>query len=262
MQSKRPTVLSLSGHDPSGGAGIHADLEAIISHQCHPLSVITALTEQDTNNVRKLIPQQPDDIISQAETLMTDIPVSAIKIGLLGNAGSAQAIHRIVSQHPQIPVVFDPVLAAGGGLDFSSDSLLEAINNLLLPYITVLTPNSEEARKLTGLSDLHDCGLALMAKGCRYVLITGTHENSPDVSNQLFHAGQCVKTYSWDRLPYNYHGSGCTLAASIAALLARGLDVLDAVAQAQAYTWQSLAAGVQLGKGQHIPDRLFWRDNK
>ncbi len=262
MHCKRPTVLAFSGHDPSGGAGIHADIEAIISHECQPLSIITALTEQDTGNVRKLIPQQPDDIVSQAEMLMADIPVSAIKIGLLGNAGVAQAINRIISRHPQIPVVFDPVLAAGGGLDFSSNNLLEAINNCLLPHVTVLTPNSDEARKLTGLADLHDCGLALLDKGCHYVLITGTHESSPDVSNQLFHAGQCVKIYSWERLPYSYHGSGCTLAASIAALLARGLDLLEAIAQAQAYTWQSLASGNQPGKGQHIPNRLFWRDNE
>jgi len=262
MPPNRPAVLSFSGHDPSGGAGVQADIETFVSHQCHAVSVITALTEQDTLNVKKLIPQNPDNIINQATTLMADIPVKAIKIGLLGHPETALAVQSILKQHPHIPIVFDPVLAAGGGADLSDDSLIKAINDLLLPYTTVLTPNSEEARRLTGLSDLKECGLSLLEKGCDYVLITGTHETTPEVSNQLFHNGQCIETYTWNRLPYSYHGSGCTLAASIAALLARGLDVLDAIAEAQEFTWNSLKSAYQPGKGQHNPNRFYWVDDE
>jgi hydroxymethylpyrimidine/phosphomethylpyrimidine kinase len=262
MLTNRPAVLSFSGHDPSGGAGIQADIETIASHQCHSLSVITALTEQDTQNVIKLIPQNPDNIASQALTILADIPVKAFKIGLLGHPDTVHAVHSIIKQHPNIPVVFDPVLAAGGGTDLSDDSLINAINELLLSYTTVLTPNSDEARRLTGLHNLKECGLSLLQKGCAYVLITGTHETTPEVSNQLFHNGQCIETYTWNRLPYSYHGSGCTLAASIAALLAQGLDIIAAVTEAQEFTWNALNSGYQPGKGQHIPNRMFWVDDE
>jgi hydroxymethylpyrimidine/phosphomethylpyrimidine kinase len=260
--NNRPAVLSFSGHDPSGGAGVQADIETLASHQCHPVSIITALTEQDTQNVTKLIPQDPDHIVKQAMTLMADIPIKAIKIGLLGHPKTALAVRSIIQQHPNIPVVFDPVLAAGGGTDLSSKELIKTIRDFLLPCTTVLTPNSDEARRLTGLKDLTECGLDLLQQGCDYVLITGTHESTPEVSNQLFHDGKCIETYTWNRLPYSYHGSGCTLAASIAALLAQGLDVVDAINEAQEFTWNALQAGFQPGKGQHIPNRLFWVDSE
>ncbi|MSP28112.1 MAG: hydroxymethylpyrimidine/phosphomethylpyrimidine kinase [Methylococcales bacterium] len=260
MRNNRPVVLSFSGHDPSGGAGVQADIETLVSHQCHSTSVITTLTEQDTHNVKKLIPQRPEDIISQAQTLLNDIDVNVFKIGLIGHYETALAIHTLLKQYPKIPVVLDPVLAAGGGTELCNEQLLRAITELLLPCTTVLTPNSEEARKLTGLTDLQDCGLKLLELGCNTVLITGTHEDTPSVSNQLFHDGRCWETYTWSRLPASYHGSGCTLAASIAALLAHGIEPIQAVMEAQDYTWNSLNAAYKVGKGQHNPNRFFWMD--
>lgn len=257
----RPVVLCFSGHDPSGGAGVQADIETLVSQQCHAASVITALTEQDTHNVKKLIPQRPDDIISQAATLLADLPVKAIKIGLIGHPDTAAAIQTILVSHPQIPVVLDPVLAAGGGAELASEKLIAAVTDLLLPCTTMLTPNSEEARRLTGLNDLHDCGLALLDKGCDYVLITGTHEASPAVCNQLFHAGRLLETFTWDRLPASYHGSGCTLASALAGLIAQGLDPFQAALEAQDYTWHALEAAYQPGQGQHNPNRFFWIDD-
>jgi hydroxymethylpyrimidine/phosphomethylpyrimidine kinase len=257
----RPVVLCFSGHDPSGGAGVQADIETLVSQQCHAASVITALTEQDTHNVKKLIPQRPDDIISQAATLLADLPVKAIKIGLIGHHDTAAAIHSILTSHPQIPVVLDPVLAAGGGAELASEKLIAAVTDLLLPCTAMLTPNSEEARRLTGLSDLHDCGLALLDKGCDYVLITGTHETSPAVCNQLFHDGRLLETFTWDRLPASYHGSGCTLASAVAGLIAQGLDPFQAATEAQDYTWHALEAAYRPGQGQHNPNRFFWIDD-
>jgi hydroxymethylpyrimidine/phosphomethylpyrimidine kinase len=262
MRHNRPVVLSFSGHDPSGGAGVQADIETLVSHQCHATSIITALTEQDTYNVKKLIPQRPEDIIAQAQTLLNDITVTVFKIGLIGHYETALAIHSVLTQYPHIPVVLDPVLAAGGGRNLSSQALLTALVDLLLPCTTVLTPNSEEARKLTGLTNLNDCGLALLEMGCDTVLITGAHEATASVSNQLFHDHRCWETYTWNRLPDNYHGSGCTLAASIAALMAHGLEPLQAVTEAQDYTWNSLHAAYQVGKGQHNPNRFFWMEQE
>ncbi len=261
MKKNRPVVLSFSGHDPSGGAGIQADIETLISHQCHPCSVITALTEQDSHNVKKLIPQQPQDIIDQAQTVLNDFRVDAIKIGLIGDQQTAIAIHSILIENPHVPVILDPVLAAGGGTSLSTEQLIETIIEKLLPLTTVLTPNSEEARKLSKLSDLNDCGQQLLKKGCDAVLITGAHEQSTTVNNQLFQANGQSETFSWERLQHSYHGSGCTLACAVCALMAHGLDIFTAIAEAQEYTWNALAQAYHPGQGQFNPNRLFWMED-
>lgn len=261
MTTSRPSILCFSGHDPSGGAGIQADIETIASHQCHACSVITALTKQDTRNVQELVPQNPEGIVSQARAVLDDIPVKAFKIGLIGHVDTALAIDEILSDHPDIPVVFDPVLAAGGGAQMSTAELIEVITERLLPRTMILTPNSQEARKLAmGQPDLDQCAIALMEKGCDFVLITGTHENTPHVTNRLYHDKQCIESYSWDRLAFSYHGSGCTLASSIAALTAHGLNPVAAALEAQEYTWNALKEAYKPGKGQHIPNRLYWME--
>ncbi len=253
-----PVVLSFSGHDPSGGAGIQADIETLSSHQCHSASVITALTEQDTTNVYRILPQQPAAIIQQANRVFNDMPVKAIKIGLIGHADIACSLAQIITEHPEIPVVLDPILAAGGGTPVANQALIQAIVEHLLPLTTVVTPNSEEARQLTTTDDLDNCGRQLLQSGCQYVLITGTHEHTRDVTHNLYHQGRCIETLSWDRLPHHYHGSGCTLATSIAALLAHQLEPVTAIIEAQQYSWDSLDNGYQIGQGQHLPNRFFW----
>jgi len=257
-QVRKPVVLCFSGHDPSGGAGIQADIETLISHQCHAASVITALTEQDTSNVKKMLPQSAAAIISQARTILEDLPVKAIKIGLIGHVDTAKAIHTILTEYSALPVILDPVLAAGGGTVLSNNELIDTIIELLLPRTTILTPNSVEARQLAKCDDLQLAGSKLLELGCDYVLLTGSHEKTPMVNNQLFNEGKCIETYTWDRLAHSYHGSGCTLASSIAAMLAHGLEVETCILEAQEYTWSSLNEGYQPGKGQHIPNRLFW----
>jgi len=261
MSKNRPVVLSFSGHDPSGGAGVQADIETFISHQCHACSVITALTEQDSRNVKKLIPQKPQDIIDQAHTVLNDFQVSAIKIGLIGHHQTAEAIQSILLEYNHIPVILDPVLAAGGGSSLSNEQLIDTIIDKLLPCTTILTPNSEEARILAKQSDLSSCGEALLAKGCDSILITGTHEQSKSVDNQFFQQNGKVETFSWNRLNHEYHGSGCTLASAIAALIAHGLDPFTAVSEAQDYTWNSLDNAYHPGQGQFNPNRLFWMEN-
>ncbi|QPK63939.1 hydroxymethylpyrimidine/phosphomethylpyrimidine kinase [Methylomonas sp. LL1] len=260
MNPTRPIVLCFSGHDPSGGAGVQADIETIVSHRCHAASIITALTEQDSRNVKKLIPQQADDILRQTETLLGDFSIAAIKIGLIGHHETAQVLSRILRQCPGIPVVLDPVLAAGGGTELGGQRLLESVVEHLLPLTTLLTPNSQEARRLADSQDITDCGQSLRAKGADYVLITGTHEDSEQVHNRLFMPDDLNETFTWERLPNSYHGSGCTLASAAAALLAQGLDMFTAVNEAQEYTWQALAAAYLPGRGQHNPNRLFWMD--
>ena len=250
----QPVVLCFSGHDPTGGAGIQADIETLFSFGCHPCTVVTALTEQDTVNVRSVYPQDPASFIAQARTLLADLQVSAVKIGLLGSADIARAIVELLDALPGVPVVLDPILAAGGGHPLASEALAAAIGEYLLPRVDVLTPNSTEARRLSGLVELDDCAGYLLDRGCRRVLITGTHEAGEGVINRLYGVER-VLTQRVPRLPDTYHGSGCTLAAAVAGGLALGLGIDDAVLQALSYTWDALAAGYAAGRGQWLPNR-------
>lgn len=128
-----PVVMTLAGTDPSGGAGIPADIETIVSLGCHPAPVITALIVQDTHNVRALLPVTPDQVIAQARAVLEDMPVAAFKIGVIGSAENAAALHTLLTAYPDIPVVLDPVLAAGGGAELAGRGLIDAIQALLLP---------------------------------------------------------------------------------------------------------------------------------
>jgi hydroxymethylpyrimidine/phosphomethylpyrimidine kinase len=258
-----PIVLTFSASDPSGGAGMQADLLTLSSMGCHPLSVITALTVQDTMGIEGVLPIDSDWVADQARALLEDMPVDAFKIGVLGSVENIAAIAEIVSDYPDVPLVLDPVLASGRGDELATDEMAYALRELLLPQTTILTPNSMEARRLADIDDdeepsLFACASKLVEAGCEYVLVTGTHEATPQVVNTLYGKGGVVRTDTWARLPWKYHGSGCTLASAIAAMLANGLDVPEAVREAQDYTWHALEKAYRPGMGQHLPDRLFW----
>ena len=252
-----PIVLCFSGHDPTGGAGVQADIETINRLGCRPCTVVTALTAQDTVNVSAVLPQQPDAFRLQARLLISDLPISAIKIGLLGSAAIAKAVVQLLlNELAGIPVVLDPVLAAGGGKALAREDLLAIIRQELLPLTTVCTPNIPEAWQLaSGVASLDECALELMRLGCQQVLLTGTHDSAGEVVNRLY-GPSGMQSWNWPRLPHDYHGSGCTLAAALAAGIATGMTVEDACLQAQQFTWSALASGFALGKGQWLPRRV------
>ncbi len=258
-----PIVLAFAATDPSGGAGLQADVMTLASMGCHPLSVVTAVTIQDTMGVEEVMALDAEWVADQARCVLEDMPVAAFKIGLVGSTENISAIAEVVSDYPEIPLVLDPVFASGRGDELVTDETLVALRELLIPQTTILTPNSLEARRLAQEDgeddiDLGECARRILAMGCEYVLITGTHENTPLVVNTLYGQDGVVRTDSWERLPATYHGSGCTLASAIAATIANGLSISDAVKDAQEYTWQTLKAAFRPGMGQHIPDRLFW----
>ena len=263
-----PIVLAFAATDPSGGAGLQADLLTLASMGCHPLSVVTALTVQDTAGVESVLPIDSDWVADQARCVLEDMPVDAIKIGVLGSVENIAAIAEILSDYPNIPLVLDPILASGRGDELANDSMMHALAELLLPHTTLLTPNSMEARRLAESDDdgdptLAQCAERLIATGCEHVLITGTHEATQQVVNTLYGKSGVVRSDSWPRLPGNYHGSGCTLASAVAAMLANGIPLSEAAREAQEYTWQALAKAYRPGMGQYIPDRLFWaREDK
>ena len=260
-----PIVLSFAASDPTGGAGVQADLMTLSSMGCHSLSVITAVTVQDTVGVGSVLPLDPEWVEAQARAVLEDMPVDAFKIGLLGSADIIAVLAEVLADYPDVPLVLDPVLASGRGDELADDEMIRALKELLLPQTTVLTPNSLEARRLAddGKCDaddlaLDECARRLLALGCRHVLLTGTHENTAQVVNALYGTDGLLRSDSWDRLAGSYHGSGCTLASAVAAGLAHGLAIGEAVGEAQEYTWQTLAAGFRPGMGQFIPDRFFW----
>ena len=259
-----PIVLVFSASDPTGGAGMQADIMTLSSMGCHALSVITAITAQDTAGVEDILAMEPEWVIDQARLVLEDMQVAAFKIGLLGSVENIAAIAEIVSDYPQIPLILDPVLASGRGDDMATEDMISALRELLLPQTTILTPNRIEARRLATTDEdenppsLEVCAERLIDCGSEFVLITGTHENTGQVINTLYGEDGVVRADRWERLPGSYHGSGCTLASAIAATMANGLDIPEAVREAQEYTWQSLQAGFRPGMGQFIPDRFFW----
>lgn len=252
-----PVVLSFSGQDATGGAGIAADIATLLNLGCHPCAVVTAIAVQDTVNVKHCAAIAAHLVTEQAQAILEDMQVAAIKIGLIGSEENAEAIVSLLQQCPKVPVVLDPILWAGGGNVLASQALKNKIFEKLLPLVTVLTPNVREARALvlSGQS-LEACAFRLLDQGCRYVLATGADEETEQVINILYAQDRQAAKYLWERLPHVYHGSGCTLAAAVAGFLARGLDPVLAIQKAQSFTWEALRRGYALGRGQHLPRRF------
>ncbi len=259
-----PIVLVFAATDPTGGAGLQADILTLASMGCHPLSVVTAITVQDTTGVDQMLALDSEWVVEQARNVLEDMPVAAFKIGVLGSVEIITAVAEVVADYPDVPLILDPVLASGRGDELATDEMVEAMRDLIIPQTTLITPNSIEARRLATADDeaefpdLPECARRLIELGCEYVLITGTHENTPQVLNVLYGSEGVVRSDAWERLPGSFHGTGCTLAAAIAATLANGLSIPEAIRDAQEFTWQSLKAAFRPGMGQQIPDRLFW----
>jgi hydroxymethylpyrimidine/phosphomethylpyrimidine kinase len=258
-----PLVLVFAGSDPTGGAGLQADLLTVCGMGCHGLTVVTAITVQDTVGVTDIMPVSAAVVSAQARALLDDVSIAAIKVGVVGSYDNAVAICAIVREYPDIPLILDPVLASGRNDPLGTHDVIDALLKHLVPLATLVTPNSVEARRLAGDRadgdvSLDDCARRLTDRGARHVLITGTHEPSELVINTLYDRTGCIREDHWKRLDGEYHGSGCTLASAVAAAMANGLCLEEAVRAAQDYTWHALKSGFRPGKGQSIPDRFFW----
>lgn len=264
MSSSPPMVLTFAASDPTGGAGLQADVLTLAGMGCHPLSVMTAITIQDTAGVEAISAVDSEWVGDQARMLLEDMPVEVFKLGLLGSVENIAIIAEILSDYPDIPVVLDPVLASGRGDEMSSEDMIAAMKEMIIPQSTLITPNSIEARRLTMMEGeeedipLAECANRLIQMGCESVLITGTHDNTPRVYNVLYGVEGVMQTDAWDRLPGSYHGSGCTLASAIAAGLAFGNELTRAVRDGQEFTYETLKAAFRPGMGQYLPDRFFW----
>ena len=258
-----PIVLTFSEMDPTGGAGLAGDIEAIASVGCHAAPVVTAITVQDTRAVKSYRPLPATDLIEQARAILEDLPVASFKVGLLDSVTAIETVHTIMADYPSIPVVVDPARPLTAERVDGDHELLDAMVSLIFPNTTVVIPNSYEARWLAPEADSLDaCAQQLLSYGCEFVLVTAAREATPQIINTLYTDRRQVKTFSWSRLPEDFHGAGATLAASLAGLLAQGGEPYSAIYEAQHFTWNSLSSGYRLGCGQHLPNRLFWAGSR
>ena len=263
-----PKVMTFSATDPSGGAGLQADVLTLASLGCHPLSVTTGITVQDTVGVDSLMALGSEWVNDQARSILEDMDVVIFKCGVLSSLENMTTVAEIVADYPNIPLIIDPVLASGRGDDLANADMLLAMTELLFPQSLLITPNSFEARRLV-IGDneefssitIEECAKRLRVMGCENTLITGTHEKTDSVINTLFNQQGQPTPFYWDRLPGNYHGSGCTLTSAIAGYYAKGLSLEVAVEEAQNFTWHTLNNAFKPGMGQSIPDRFFWRND-
>ncbi|MES1929692.1 bifunctional hydroxy-methylpyrimidine kinase/ hydroxy-phosphomethylpyrimidine kinase [Salinisphaera dokdonensis CL-ES53] len=253
---KRPNILVIAGHDPSGGAGIQADIEAAAANGAHAATVITLLTCQDTTNVHGVEAVDTAFFARCLDTALADMRFDAIKIGVVANVEQVERIVAVARQLPHVPLVVDPVLRAAGGGTLADDSVGQALRDTLFAHADVVTPNAGEARLLCdGDNDIDRCG-ARLATHDTCALITGGDEGDGEVINREYVADRSPVAHAWPRLPGVFHGSGCTLASAIAAQLAHGHDRPTAIRRAQAYVWRTLDAAFAAGHGQRIPARI------
>jgi hydroxymethylpyrimidine/phosphomethylpyrimidine kinase len=255
-----PVLLCVGGHDPSGGAGIQADAEAARAAGVHACCVVTALTTQDSTQLMGLWPQPAEQVDAQCRLLLADSRVGAIKVGLLGSSRVVRVLTEVHQENPDLPLILDPVLATGSGQSVTDAALLNQMRKNLISRCTLLTPNLPEAQTLAAATEPDACARRLLATGCEWVLITGTHAQEPEVVNRLYGRGGNHREWRWPRLPHQYHGSGCTLTSAIAARLALGVAMVDAVDEAQRYTWEALRRARRTGRGQLTPNRLYALD--
>ena len=258
MSLRRPCVLVFAGLDPSGGAGIQADIEAIAAMGAHALPIVTSLTVQDNDRVFSVHAVDAAIVRQQAQALMAKLSIAAIKIGIVGShdnvAVIAETILALRAGQPDLPVVLDPVLASGHGHALARENavhMLEPLRSLA----TLITPNLPEAVALCDGATALELQLAHLLRDTAHVLIKGGHGAGDTVVNRWFN-GSKHRSWQWPRLPGEFHGSGCTLASAIAACLAQGQTMETALHDAQAITQHSLEKAYAIADGQLIPCRI------
>lgn len=250
-----PIIMSFGHTDPTGGSGIQADIETIASLSGYCAPIITAAIPFSTSRTVKPCHAPPECIQEQAEAVLADMPVSAIKVGYAGDRKTVEVITNIVAQHPDIPLVLNPhVITSPESLDVFR-YLLEQLG----PYSNIICIASHLAKKLyPRCQNLDELGRRFAALECPHTLITGTHESTPLITNSLYSSGLLTECYSWERLQHHFHGAGDTMTAAIAAILAHDTETIFAVQEAQDYTWECLTHTQDLGCGMSLPNRLYW----
>lgn len=269
MQSQlSPIILSFGATDPIGAIGIHADLATFASMGCHGLAIITSILVGDTSQVDDIHPIEAEIVSDQARAVLEDVQVLACKVGLVGSVENVTVIAEIVSDYPELHLVLDPFNSSIPDLDAEKEDLLIAVCELLIPQTTVLVISKAELSLLSETwkeADAQDDGddmiadaMILIDSGCEFVLVTGAQGKENSIANILIDSSGVIRTDEWQQIQDAHLGASSTLSAAIAAMLANGLDVPEAVMEAQEFTFASITHAQRLGMGKLIPDRYFW----
>ncbi len=255
-----PVILTIAGFDPSGGAGIAADLKTFAAHNCYGVAAITALTVQNTQTVRSVHPVESNVLKESVECVLEDKQIRAVKIGMLGNRANVQVVCDLLDQNPSLPAVLDPVVRSSSGLELLDAAGVEFMRAHLLSRVAVVTPNLGEAAILTGtkienVEGMKAAAHQLIEAGARAVVVTGGHL---DKAVDVFFDGKDLETFVGDRIkPDNTHGTGCTFSSAVAANLALGRQLRDAVMLSKAYVAEAIRKAYATGPGRLPLNHLY-----
>lgn len=259
-----PLILTFGVSDPVGALGIQADIATFAVHGCHALSVTTALLVADSTRVEEWQEVDTGVMAEQARLVLEDMPIAAVKIGAIASIEQAAAIAEIVSDYADVPLIVDPFLSALPDSGMSDEDIVAAIRQILSPQATVLQLSQSELGRMAEL--WRDAGnegslaadvAELTARGCQYVLVTGTCGSGHKRANTLFDRDDGTTTIEWQHLPGHFVGAGCTLSGAIAACMARGMDAAEALRAAQEYTYGALLHAQRFGMGKLVPNRFY-----
>ncbi|WET48974.1 bifunctional hydroxymethylpyrimidine kinase/phosphomethylpyrimidine kinase [Chryseobacterium indologenes] len=262
---KYPSVLTIAGFDGSGGAGIQADIKTTSALGCFSTSVLTALPVQNTQGVRKIYPIPVEAVADQIKAILDDIVPDAIKIGMVHTPQLVETIVSTLAEYPKIPIVFDPVMVATSGHRLIEEETITALTTMLFPIADVITPNMDEASiladmKVETLEDLYTAGIKIKKLGCKTILLKGGHQETSTITSLFYDESE--NFHSFETLKFNTnntHGSGCTLSSAIAAYIAQGKNLYEAVSLGQQYIYQAIENGidVQTGHGNGPLNHFF-----
>jgi hydroxymethylpyrimidine/phosphomethylpyrimidine kinase len=260
-----PSVLTIAGFDGSGGAGIQADIKTFSALGCYATSVLTALPIQNTQGVRNIYPIPIEAVADQLEAVLDDILPKAIKIGMVHTPQLVEVIINTLKKYPKVPIVFDPVMVATSGHRLIEEETVTTIIEKLFPIADIITPNMDEAAILAGmevktLNEMLAAGEKILKYGCKNILLKGGHQETSRITSLLISENQEVISYETEKfITDNTHGSGCTLSSAIAAYMARGENLKDAVAKAQQYVFEAIKNGKDAitGKGNGPLNHFF-----
>ena len=248
------TVLLFSGLDPSGAAGVAADIETINQFGVTPLPIITTLTAQNTQQVLSLEVTKNSLLELQFKLINEDIEFNIVKIGLLGSLTQVKIISKLLRDKSGVNIVLDPVISASTDDVLSTNEMIDVMKKELIPLCLILTPNLAELNALApGLGEKS----AVSSLECPWVLVTTSDSSEIEIEHRLYHNSNLIRKFTYKKLAGQYHGSGCTLSSAIAALVALDVPVEDACEKALDYTYQSLLSAKKVGKMQYHPNRTF-----
>lgn len=254
MPKKTSNILVIGGHDPTGGAGIQADIETLTALKCHPSCLISCLTSQNTSKFVKTYPIKSEVFKEQAQLLMSDINFDLIKVGAIGSEKIADEIIEILKILNK-KVIIDPIISASMGGEIANLELIKKIKEEIFPLSYLITPNFSEAKILSEDSTLNGL-ISNENMNITNILVKDCKPIKNKITNQLYTSKKLVEEWTFNRIPGSYHGTGCTLSSAITGFLSQGYALKDSIKLAQVFTSESIKNSFTIGKGQKILERI------